>query len=51
MLIIRDVDNLAKKIKENVKKMQEMMAKWEKPFFERKLKPMLPEDLEQNHTS
>jgi dynein heavy chain len=51
MMIVKDVDDLVKKMKENVKKMQEMMAKWEKPLFERKNKPMLPDDLEQTHQS
>lgn len=49
MLIVKDVDDLVKKMKENVKKMQEMMQKWEKPLFERKNKPMLPDDLESTH--
>lgn len=51
MLIVKDVDELVKKMKENVKKMQEMMAKWEKSLFERRNKPMLPDDLEQTHQS
>lgn len=51
MMIVKDVDELVKKMKENVKKMQEMMAKWEKSLFERKNKPMLPDDLEQTHQS
>jgi hypothetical protein len=38
-------------MKDNVKKMQEMMKNWKKPLFERKLKPLLPEDLEQTHSS
>lgn len=49
MLIVKDVDDLVKKMKDNVNKMQKMMSNWEKPLFERKMKPMLPEDLEQNH--
>lgn len=51
MGIVRDVDELVKKMKDNVKKMQEMMSKWEKPLFDRKNKPFLPEDLEQMHSS
>lgn len=51
MGIVKEVDELVKKMKENVKKMQEMMVKWEKPLFERKNKPMLPDDLEQTHQS
>ena len=51
MKIVTEVDDLVKKRKDNVKKMQEMMKNWKKPLFERKLKPLLPEDLEQNHSS
>lgn len=46
MFIVKEVDELVKKMKENVKKMQDMMVKWEKSLFERKNKPMLPDDLE-----
>jgi len=46
MAIVTDVDELVKKMKDNVKKMQELMAKWEKPLFDRKMKPLAPEDLE-----
>lgn len=49
MVIVKEVDDLVKKMKDNVKKMQEMMSKWEKPLFERKNKPLFPEDLEQTH--
>lgn len=49
MMIVKDVDDLVKKMKDNVKKMQEMMNKWEKPLFERKNKPMYPDDLESTH--
>lgn len=49
MAIVTDVDELVKKMKDNVKKMQELMAKWEKPLFDRKMKPLAPEDLEQTH--
>lgn len=51
MIIVKEVDDLVKKMKDNVKKMQEMMSKWEKPLFERKNKPLFPEDLEQTHQS
>jgi hypothetical protein len=51
MDIVTDVDELVKKMKDNVSKMQELMAKWEKPLFERKMKPLAPEDLEQTHQS
>jgi len=46
------VDELVKKMKDNVKKMQDMMAKWVTvPLFERKNKCVPPEDLEQTHQS
>jgi dynein heavy chain len=48
---VKEVDELVKKMKDNVKKMKEMMAKWERPLFERKNKPMFPDDLEQTHQS
>jgi len=51
MAIVTDVDELVKKMKDNVKKMQELMSKWEKPLFDRKMKPLAPEDLEQTHQS
>ena len=38
-------------MKDNVKKMQDMMCKWEKSLFDRKFKPLYPEDLEQTHQS
>lgn len=47
----KEVDDLVRKMKENVRKMQDLMAKWERPLFERKMKPQAPEDLEQNHQS
>jgi dynein heavy chain len=46
MDIVKEVDELVKKMKDNVSKMQELMTKWEKPIFERKMKPLAPEDLE-----
>jgi len=51
MEIVKEVDELVKKMKDNVMKMQELMTKWEKPIFERKMKPLAPEDLEQTHQS
>jgi len=51
MGIVCEVDELVKKMKDNVKKMQLMMKTWEKPLFERKLKPLFPDDLEQTHQS
>lgn len=48
MSIVKDVDDLVKKMKENVTKMHDFMDNWQKkPLFERKPKPMYPEDLEQ----
>ena len=46
MKTVSEVDDLVKKMKDNVKKMQEMMLKWTKPLFDRKMKPLMPEDLE-----
>mmetsp|Transcript_20752 Transcript_20752/g.32001 ORF Transcript_20752/g.32001 Transcript_20752/m.32001 type:complete len:165 (+) Transcript_20752:113-607(+) len=51
MTIVTDVDELVKKMKDNVKKMQDLMKHWEKPLFERKLKPCQPDDVEQTHQS
>jgi dynein heavy chain len=51
MAIVKEVDDLVKKMKDNVKKMQEMMNLWKKPIFERKNKPLLPEDVENAHSS
>ena len=51
MGIVKEVDDLVKKMKENVKKMQEMMNLWKKPIFERKNKPLAPEDVENAHSS
>lgn len=51
MSIVQDVDELVKKMKENVSRIQEMMALWEEPLFQRKAKPFFPEDLEQTHQS
>jgi hypothetical protein len=36
-------------MKDNVKKIQNMMALWEEPLFERKMRPSFPDDLEQTH--
>jgi dynein heavy chain len=49
MSIVTDVDALVKKMKENIKKMENMMKNWEKPLFDRKPKPFAPEDVEQIH--
>lgn len=42
-------DELVRKMKDNVKKIQNMMALWEEPLFERKMRPSFPDDLEQTH--
>jgi dynein heavy chain len=49
MKIVTEVDELVKKMKENVRKIIEMMEKWTKPLYERKNKAMLAEDVEQTH--
>jgi dynein heavy chain len=49
--IVTTVDELVKKMKENVRKMSEMMEKWNKPLYERKNKAMLADDVEQMHTA
>lgn len=46
MKIVTEVDELVKKMKENVRKIVEMMEKWTKPLYERKNKAMLAEDVE-----
>ena len=51
LVIVSEVDELVKKMKDNVNKMKQLMALWEKPLFDRKMKPLLPEDLEQTHSS
>ena len=49
MAIVTDVDELVKKMKENVRKMHEITEKWQRPLFERKNKALLAEDVEQTH--
>lgn len=50
MKIVTEVDELVKKMKENVKKMHDIMDKWGgKPLYERKNKAMAAEDVEQTH--
>lgn len=51
MAVVTDQDQLVKKMKDNVKKIENMMHTWQKPLFERKLKPLFPEDLEQIHSA
>jgi dynein heavy chain len=47
--ICTEVDELVKKMKENVKKMQDIMKSWNKPLYERKNKALPAEDVEQTH--
>lgn len=50
MSIVSEVDDLVKKMKENVKEMQRMMKIWaDSPFFDRKPKALVPDDLENSH--
>ena len=51
MAHITDVNDLVKKMKENVKKMKKMTEGWCKPLYDRKNKPMSPDDLEQTHSA
>ena len=49
MKITKEVDELVKKMKENVRRMVEMMDKWQQPLYDRKTKTMAPEDVESMH--
>jgi len=50
--IVMDVDELVKKMKENIDKIHKFMSNWtEKPFYERKPKPMPPDELAQQHSA
>ena len=52
MTIVTDVDELVKKMKENVSKMIEIMNLWsETPLFQRKTRTQLPEDVSSLHTA
>jgi dynein heavy chain len=51
MDIVQDVDELFTKMKDNVKKITNLMKDWEEPLFERKMRPSIPDDLGQNHDS
>ncbi len=51
MSIVTEVDELVKKMKENVSKMIEIMNLWSKPLFDRRPRTMLPEDVETNHNA
>ena len=49
--IVSEIDELVKKMKENVRKMIEMMDRWQKPLYERKTKTMPPDDVESLHSA
>jgi len=52
MGIVTDVDELVKKMKENVSKMIEIMNQWsETPLFQRKNRTQAPEDVESLHNA
>jgi len=51
MTVVTDVDELVRKMKDNVKKIQNLMSEWEDPLFERKMRPSFPDDLMQTHDS
>jgi len=51
MSVVTEVDELVKKMKENVLNMQKMMELWKTPLFERKPKAMPPEDVQASHDS
>ena len=48
--IVMEVDELVKKMKENIDKIHKFMSNWtDKPFYERKNKSMPPDELAQQH--
>ena len=49
MEVVTEVDELVKKMKSNVVKMIEFMDKWQRPLYERKMKPNPPDDVAQLH--
>jgi len=51
MGIVKEIDELVKKMKDNINKMQDFMKQWRKPLFERKMKPQPPDELIQFHES
>jgi len=51
MAIVKEIDELVKKMKDNINKMQDFMKQWRKPLFERKMKPQPPDELIQFHES
>ena len=49
---VMEVDELTKKLKENVQKMHEVMEKWKDPFFERQgSKPVKPDVFISTHAA
>lgn len=51
MEIVRDVDQLVKKMKDNVGKMHDFMVQWKVPLYDRRNKPLPPDELIQLHES
>lgn len=52
MVYVTEVDELVKKMKDNVKKMTHIMQEWsDTPLFQRKNKTQTPEDVETNHNA
>jgi len=52
MVFVTEVDELVKKMKDNVKKMTQVMQEWsDTPLFQRKNKTQTPEDVETNHNA
>ena len=51
MSVITDINELVKKMKENVKSMNSKCANWWRPLYDRKNKLMSPDDFEQTHSA
>ena len=51
MSIVTEVDELVKKMKDNVSKMIEIMNNWSKPLFDRRPRTQAPEDVETYHNA
>lgn len=49
MKIVTEVDELVKKMKDNVRKMTDIMGGWTKSLYDRKSKALQAEDVEQTH--
>jgi len=49
MITVTEVDELVKKMKDNVRRMTDTMDKWTKPLFDRKNKALQAEDVENTH--